>query len=283
MGGRYEDLRGRVAVVTGASSGLGRGIALAYARAGMTVVVADLSETASPGNYDERPEVPTADLARGEGAEALFFRADVSHKPDVEDLVATTMARYGRLDVMVNNAGVWRGGAFLDLSLEELDACLSVIARGSWLGAQAALRAFLPQRAGVLINIVSTAGLHGHVGQIPYNMAKAAQASLTQCLALEFAGTGIRVNGICPTWLKTGMSRRGVENPEFDRLVRGALPLGRWGEIGDVADAALFLASDASAFIHGALIPLDGGESAGTFVRSAVDAAPLVQQEDLRP
>ncbi|HMN46432.1 MAG TPA: SDR family oxidoreductase [Povalibacter sp.] len=269
MAGRYDDLTGRVAVVTGGSSGLGRGIALAYARAGMKVVVGDVVAGAAPGNYDLQPDIPTAELAMSYGTEALFVQSDVTRKEDVDRLIETAVQRFGRLDVMVNNAGVWRGGPFLDLCTDDLDACFSVIVRGSWLGAQAALRRFQQQGRGVLINIVSTAGLHGHVGQTPYNMAKAAQANLTRCLALEFAGSGIRVNGICPTWLKTGMSRNGAESPQFDALVRETLPAGRWGEIDDVAQAALFLASDASAFVHGVLMPLDGGESAGTFFRLA--------------
>ena len=269
MFGRYDDLRGKVAIVTGASSGFGRGIALAYARAGMSVVIADVTEAARPGNYDERPELSTVELAHEVGAQAHFVRVDVAQKADTDRMVGEAVSRFGRLDVLVNNAGVWRGGPFLELTADDLDACYGVIARGSWLGAQAALRVFVEQGSGVLINIVSTAGLHGHAGQVPYNMAKAAQANLTRSLALEFGGAGVRVNGLCPTWMKTAMSRGGAESPHYDALVRDALPLGRWGEIQDLCEAALFLASDASAFVHGALIPIDGGEMAGTVIGHA--------------
>jgi len=259
-----DGLQGKVAVVTGASSGFGRGIALAYARAGMKVVVADLTEVCRPGNFDEAPDRATASLVADEGGEAQFIRCDVSKAADVDRLISETCERFGRLDVMVNNAGVWRGGPFHEVAEADLDACWNVIVKGSWFGAQAAVRRFLQQGdGGVIINVVSTAGLRGHGGQAPYNVAKAAQANLTRCLALEYGRAGVRVNGICPTYVKTAMSRGGFESAEFNEMVARTNPLGRWGEIEDVVKLAVFLASDASSFIHGALIPLDGGETLG--------------------
>lgn len=260
-------LAGKVAVVTGAATGVGRGIAVAFARAGARVVVGDLTEAVTEGNFDERPDLSTTALIAEGGGEAAFVCADVTRAEGGEALADTATARFGRLDVWVNNAGVYRSGPFHELPEAALDACVSVIAKGSWFGAQSAIRRFLAQNAeggggGSILNIVSTAGLKGHAFQVPYNMAKGAQAQLTRALALEYAGQGIRVNAICPTYLKTAMSRGGFES-EFDAQVRRAIPLGRWGEIEDVATLAVFLASDASAFIQGALIPVDGGEVLG--------------------
>ncbi len=257
-------LGGTVAVVTGASSGFGRGIAVAFARAGAKVVVGDLTEAAAPGNFDEAPELATADLVRRDGGEASFIRCDVTRAVDADALIAHAAEVFGRLDLVVNNAGVWRGGPFHEVPEAAFDACASVLVKGTWLVSQAAIRRFLAQGGGGnIINIVSTAGLRPHQGQPAYNVAKAAQANLTRCLALEYGREGIRVNGICPTYMKTAMSRGGFDNPSFSQIVERVVPLGRWGEIDDVAELAVFLASGASAFINGALIPLDGGETLG--------------------
>lgn len=263
-----HELTGKVAVVTGASSGLGRGIAVGFARAGAKVVIGDLVETSAPGGFDERPELTTAELIASFGGEAAFQPCDVSKVVQVSRLVETAVERFGHLDIFVNNAGVYRGGAFLEQSEADLDACLDVIVKGTWFGAQAAIQRFLAQGGGGnLINIVSTAGLRGHVGQAAYNTAKGAQAMLTRSLALEYAAHALRVNGVCPTYMRTAMSRSGVESP-FSDYVRRVVPLGRWGEISDVVELTLFLASDASSFIHGALIPLDGGETLGVAPRA---------------
>ena len=257
-------LKGRVAVVTGGSSGFGRGIAVAFGRAGMKVVVGDLTEVAAPGNFDEAPELSTQALIHRDGGQASFATCDVTKAADANGLIAHAVQAFGRVDVVVNNAGVWRGGAFHDVTEAAFDACADVLVRGSWLVSQAAIRQFLRQGGQAsVINVVSTAGLRPHQGQPAYNVAKAAQANLTRCLALEYGREGIRVNGICPTWMKTAMSRGGFENADFTQVVERTVPMGRWGEVGDVAELALYLASDASGFINGALIPLDGGETLG--------------------
>lgn len=255
-------LEDKVAVVTGASTGFGRAISLAYARAGARLVVADLTEAPAEGNFDERPDLATADLIASEAGEAFFQHCDVTAAAEVEALAQAAGTRFGRLDIWVNNAGVYRGGRRIhEMTEADLEACWSVLVKGSWFGTQAALRRFLAQGGGgVIVNIVSTAGLRAHRGQSVYNMAKAAQANLTRCTALEYAADGVRCNGVCPTYMKTAMSRRGFDSPEISAYVRSAIPAGRWGETADVAAVALFLASDAAAFLEGALIPVDGGE-----------------------
>ena len=253
----------KVAAITGGSSGFGRAIATHFARHGARIVVGDLREQTAPGNFNERPELTTCELIAAAGGIAIYRRCDVRSREDVSALVAAATESFGRLDIMVNNAGIWRGGApFERLSEDDLDACYEVIVKGSWFGSQEAMKAFIKQGdGGNIINIVSTASLRGHAGQAPYNIAKAAQANLTRCVAIEAAPHRVRVNGICPTFMKTAMSRPGYEAREFDEDVRRAIPAGRWGEADDVAQLALFLASGSSEFVHGALIPLEGGET----------------------
>lgn len=255
---------GKVVVVTGASTGLGRGIAVALARAGARVVVADIADLPREGHFDEAGEMATAELIEADGGTGFFSRCDVSSADAVEATVRAAVDRYGRLDALVNNAGVYRSGAFHELGAVDLDACLDVMVRGAWHGCQSAVRQFLAQGGGgSIVNIVSTAGLRGHPFQAAYSLAKGAQASLTRALAVEYASLGIRVNGVCPTYMKTAMSRAGIESADFDAVIASTIPVGRWGEIRDVVAATLFLLSDDAAFLHGVLLPVDGGETAG--------------------
>lgn len=257
------DLTGKVAVVTAGSTGFGRAIAVAFARAGASVVIGDLREETAPGNFDEQADRTTTALITDEGGTAAFQHCDVTREEQVAALIEHATERFGGLDIMVNNAGIHRGGGRVhELSIDAVDACHDVLVRGSWFGSQAAIRRFLEQgsdRGGSIINIVSTAGLRAHLNQAPYNMAKAAQASLTRCLAIEYAKDNIRANGICPTYVKTAMSRGGFESG-MTEAVEAVVPLGRWGEIRDVVNAALFLAHEDSAFLTGVMLPVDGGE-----------------------
>jgi NAD(P)-dependent dehydrogenase (short-subunit alcohol dehydrogenase family) len=261
---------GKVIVVTGASTGMGRGIAVAAARAGMRAVIGDITETARGGNFDERPELTTQGLIEAEGGEAIFVTCDVGKPDDANGLIAAAVERFGRIDVLVNNAGVWRGGRFHEVPEAAFDACWNVIAKGSWLCSQAAVRQFLAQNeagqghGGSIINVVSTAGLRGHYGQAAYNVAKGAQAGLTRVLALEYGYAGIRVNAICPTNVKTAMSRGGFDREQYREGFNRGVTLGRWGEVSDVVDLAMFLASDAASYLTGVLAPLDGGETLGS-------------------
>ncbi len=267
-------LKGKVAVVTGASTGIGRAIAVLFARHGARIVVGDLHEEAAPGNFDEEPQLTTVQLIELGQGQAAFQACDVSQQAQVAALVEAARTRFGRLDIMVNNAGVWRGGRRVHETTEdELDACWRVLVKGSWFGAQEAVKAFLAQGGaqgggGSIINIVSTAGLRGHAYQPAYNVAKAAQANLTRVLGLEYGADGIRSNGICPSFAKTSMSRHGFDSEDSQEMVRRLIPQGRWGEAADVANLALYLASDAGSHMNGALIPIDGGETLGA-ARSA--------------
>lgn len=257
------NLAGKVAVITGASTGLGRGIALKLAKEGAHLVIGDLKETSNPDGFDEQPQFTTAELIVQRGGQALFQHCDVTRAADLDALVQAAVERFGRLDIMINNAGVYRDGKLIhEFSEADLDLCLNVNVKGSFFGAQAAIRTFLRQGGGGnIINLVSTAGLQGHPLQSVYNISKGAQANLTRCLAIEYGHEGIRVNGICPTYAKTALTRALLEQPDYVDAFSESIPLKRWGEIDDVADLAVFLASERSSYIHGDLVRIDGGET----------------------
>jgi NAD(P)-dependent dehydrogenase (short-subunit alcohol dehydrogenase family) len=261
-------LRDKVVVITGASSGVGRASANVFAAEGAKVIVADIIEKPLPGGFESDEESSTAELIESNGGEAFFVKCDVTKAGEVDAAVRAAVERYGRLDVMFNNAGLYRGGKLMDeFTGEDLQLCFEVNVKGTFLGTQAAIRQFRNQQriradsSGTIINLVSTAGLHGNVKQSVYNISKAAQANLTRCAALEYGPEGVRINGICPTYTKTALTRNLFDDTAFMESFADSVPLKRWGETADVAKLALFLASDASSYIHGALIPVDGGKS----------------------
>ncbi|HTF54030.1 MAG TPA: SDR family oxidoreductase [Pseudonocardia sp.] len=263
-------VQGKVAVVTGASSGFGRGIAKALAAEGAKVVVGDVHEHPNAGGFEDDPALTTVEAIQKAGGRATYVSCDVTKADQVEALVAAAVAEFGRLDVFVNNAGIYRNGKRLhEFTEADLDVCYEVNAKGSFFGAQSAVRQFLAQGdGGVIINLVSTAGLQGHPNQSVYNISKGAQANLTRCLAIEYGKDGVRVNGICPTYAKTSLTRQLFDDQDFDRVFTESIPLKRWGEVDDIAQLAVFLASDESSYIHGDLIKVDGGE---TLCRYSVD------------
>lgn len=256
-------LEGKVAVVTGASSGFGRGIARAFAAEGARVVVSDLHDNPSEGGFEEDSGLTTVEAIEKDGGEAIYVTADVTRQDQVQKLISEAIEQFGRLDVMVNNAGIFRGGKFMhEFTEEDLDACYTVNVKGTWFGAQEAVKRFLEQGdGGNIINLVSTAGLGGHPKQSVYNTSKGAQANLTRCLAIEYGEQGIRVNGICPTYAKTALTRELFDDKDFDQAFTESIPLKRWGEVEDISNLAVFLASDESNYIHGDLVRVDGGET----------------------
>jgi NAD(P)-dependent dehydrogenase (short-subunit alcohol dehydrogenase family) len=256
-------LAGKVAIITGASSGFGRAIAVAFAAQGGKVVVGDLHPDASKGGFEAAPDRTTVEEIKAAGGAATFVRCDVTRQADVAGLVQTAVETYGRLDIMVNNAGIYRGGKLAhEFSEEDLDACWTVNVKGTWFGCQEAVKQFLKQRTGGnIVNLVSTAGLQGHPKQSVYNISKGGQANLTRCMAIEYGQNGIRVNGICPTYAKTALTRALFDDKGFDDFFTQSIPLKRWGEATDVANLAVFLASCESSYIHGDLVRIDGGET----------------------
>lgn len=256
-------LKNKVAIITGSSSGFGRGIAMAYALQGAKVIVSDIHEEPNQGGFEDNPLLSTAAAIEKAGGQAHYVACDVTQQDQVAHLVEQAVKQYGGLDIMVNNAGIYRAGKLAhEFSVEDLDACWNVNVKGSWFGAQEAIKVFLKQgRGGNIVNIVSTAGLQGHPKQSVYNISKGAAANLTRCLAIEYGQNNIRVNGICPTYAKTSLTRALFDDKDFDKTFTDMIPLKRWGEVDDVANLAVFLASDESSYIHGDLIRVDGGET----------------------
>jgi NAD(P)-dependent dehydrogenase (short-subunit alcohol dehydrogenase family) len=251
-----ERLDGKVAVVTGGGSGIGRASALTFLREGARVVIGDLNEAGI---------AETGALARAEGgADRLAaLRADVSAERDVAGLVALAVERFGGVDCIFNNAGV--GGAFGPIgqtTLDEWDFTFAVLVRGVFLGVKHASNRMKAQgRGGSIINTASVAGLAGGAGPHAYSAAKAAVANLTRAVSLELAGHRIRVNAIAPGLIKTPLAT-GHREEAWARLVQQKQP---WPEPGlpqHIADAALFLASEESRFITGQVIVVDGGLTA---------------------
>ncbi|HKW93755.1 MAG TPA: glucose 1-dehydrogenase [Methylomirabilota bacterium] len=253
MSGRLD---GKIAVVTGGASGIGRATALTFLREGARVVIGDLNE-ASIGE--------TIALARGHGhGERLAaLRGDVSAERDVAALVALAVDRFGGLDCIFNNAGV--GGAFGpigDTTVEEWDFTFAVLVRGVFLGIKhASARMKAQGHGGSIINTASVAGIGGGAGPHAYSAAKAAVANLSRSVSAELAAHRIRVNAIAPGMIKTPLAT-GHREDAFDRLAREKQPWPDPGEPQHIADAALFLASDESRFVTGQVIVVDGGLTA---------------------
>lgn len=265
MTGRLQD---KVVVITGGSSGFGRASALLFGQEGASIVVADLVEKPLAKGFEADLDSTTAEAIAAKGGKAVYVKCDVAKKADTDAAVAAAVENFGRLDVMFNNAGIYRGGKLMDQFTEaDLDATYNVNVKGTFFGTQSAVTQFRQQRKGstgqlgAILNLVSTAGLQGHPMQSVYNISKGAQANLTRCAAIEYGAEGIRVNGICPTYAKTALTRDLYDDMEFMKSFADSVPLKRWGEMSDIANLALYLASDESSYVHGSLVTIDGGET----------------------
>ena len=249
---RMFRLDGRTAIVTGASSGLGVTMAEALAGAGANVVVA--------ARRAERIE----ELARsivGAGGQALAVRCDVSSEEDVDRLVAASLERFGAIDVLVNNAGMANPQPAEQESLEQFRRIIDVNLNGVFLCAQRCGRVMLEAKRGVIVNVASVLGVVG-AGQIPqasYTASKGGVVNLTRELAAQWARRGIRVNAILPGWFPSEMTAEMFDSDDGKRWIRGRTPMGRAGDPRELDGALLFLASDASTYVTGATIAVDGG------------------------
>jgi 3-oxoacyl-[acyl-carrier protein] reductase len=243
----------KVAIVTGAGSGFGEGIAERYAREGARVVVNDIDTAGG-----ER----VAAAIRAAGGQATFVRADVSRGDDVAALLAATLAAYGRLDIVVNNAGVsHRNQSLLEVEEAEFDRVWRVNVKSLYWTARHIAPHFKAQGRGVFVNIASTAGVRPRPGLVWYNGTKGAAITISRAMAVELAPAGIRVNVINPVAGDTPLLATflGEDTPEMRAKFVASIPLGRFSRPSDVASAALFLASDEAEFITGACLEVDGG------------------------
>lgn len=257
-------LRGRVAVVTGSSSGHGRAIAVRLAREGAAVVCVDLRKSALPEGFEEDIETDTDDVIRLNGGRSAYVEADVTSADALDAAARRAVDTFGRLDVWINNAGVFLGlASLLDESEATFDRTLTINLKGTWLGCRAAFAQMREQSVehrsrGRIINIGSIAGEIGQADIAAYSASKGGVHNLTRALAIELAPSQINVNAIAPGYFPTAMNRVFWDDPLTLEGVRHLHPL-PLGTPADIAAAAAFLASDDAAFITGTIIPVDGG------------------------
>lgn len=240
--------KGKIAVVTGASRGIGRSISLALAAAGAKIVAMDMDQAAT--------DAVVAEL-KASGAEAIAVVGNVTLAADADRMIDAAMEAYGRVDILVNNAGITRDGIFLRMKDEDWDAVLTVNLKGAFLCSRAASKVMTKQRYGRIINIASIVGLMGNAGQANYCASKAGLIGLTKSNARELSKRNITVNAVAPGFIATAMTDALSEKVRADLMAQ--IPLERLGTADDIANAVLFLAAEASGYITGQVLSVNGG------------------------
>ncbi|MCS7012635.1 MAG: SDR family oxidoreductase [Chloroherpetonaceae bacterium] len=243
---------GKVALVTGGASGIGRATAIAFARAGAKVAVADVQVAGAE---------ETAKMIHAAGGEAMCIKADVSKAADVEAMVKAVVQKYGRLDCAFNNAGIEGATAPTAESTEEnWDKVIDINLKGVWLCMKYEIQQMLRQGGGAIVNTASVAGLVGFPGMAAYCASKGGVVQLTRTAALEYAKAGIRVNAVCPGAIQTPMVERVIaRQPEMEQAIVAMEPIGRLGQPNEIAEAVVWLCSDAASFVTGHPMVIDGG------------------------
>ncbi len=242
-------LQEKVALVTGGSRGIGRAIALLFARNGAKVVVN------YAGNVEKANEVVAK--IKNSGGEAIAIAADVASNEAVAEMIKEVITHFGRIDILVNNAGITRDNLLIRMKEEEWDAVINTNLKGVFHTSKAVTRQMMKQRFGKIINIASVVGISGNAGQANYVAAKAGVIGLTKTIAKELASRNITANAIAPGFITTDMTKELSEDVQNEMLKQ--IPIARFGEPEDVASVALFLASDASRYMTGQTLHVDGG------------------------
>jgi 2-deoxy-D-gluconate 3-dehydrogenase len=242
------DLTGKVALVTGANTGIGQGLAIALANAGADVAL-----------IGRTPAEETAERIRGAGRRAAIIDADLSTIAPVEDVVERVIAELGRLDILVNNAGTIRRGDALEFSESDWDVVIDTNLKSVFFLCQAAARHMVLKGEGKIINIASMLSFQGGIRVASYTASKSGVAGLTKLLANEWAAKGINVNAIAPGYIATNNTAALQADEVRNRQILDRIPAGRWGEPSDLGGAAVFLASSASDYVHGHILAVDGG------------------------
>lgn len=252
QGGMFKD---KVVLITGAGSGIGEATARAFAAEGAIVAVSDMTAEAA--------ERVAAEINSGSGR-ALPFTLDVRDSAAVAAMIGTLMARHGRLDVAVNNAGIGGSGVPLaDIPEDNFDRVISTNIKGVWQCMRHEIPAMLRTGGGAIVNLASAMGLVGRANSADYVATKHAVMGLTRSAALEYSALGIRINAVCPGVIDTPLIQARAEKPGFLEALSALHPIGRFGTVNDVAEAILWLASPRSSFVTGIGMPIDGGWTAG--------------------
>lgn len=243
-------LQNKIAIITGAGSGIGRGIALAFVKEGAKVVVADWSEEGGKETVEQIRKIK---------GEAVFVKTDVSKAADIDEMVKTCLDKFGRVDILVNNAGIVRFAPLHETTEEDWDAVLDVNLKSVFLGSKRVIPEMLKQGQGKIISTTSIAGLVGFENIGHYCASKGGIIALTREMALEYAKHRINVNCIAPGVIKTAMTKDMIADPAQKQFLENSTPYPRIGEPEDIAFAAVYLASDESDFVNGHVLVVDGG------------------------
>ncbi len=239
------EFTGKVAIITGSARGIGKEIAKTFLDQGAKVVISDVNAEAC------------AETVAEFGANALAIPCNVTIAADVDKLITETKEKLGSVDIVVNNAGVTRDGLFIRMKEEDWDLVLNINLKGAFLVSQAAAVVMMKQRSGKIVNMASVSGLFGNAGQANYAASKAGLVALTKVMARELASRNVNVNAIAPGFIKTAMTDKLTE--EIKANINKQIPFGRMGEVKDIANTALFLASEKASYITGQTIAVCGG------------------------
>lgn len=242
------DLTGKVALVTGANGGIGQAIAVALAKAGADIAAVGRSAT------DE-----TEGLITGAGRRFLSIKADLNSTQPIPQIVDQVMAWSGRIDILVNNSGIIRRADAIDFTEQDWDDVMNVNLKSAFFLSQAVARQMIAQGSGKIINIASMLSFQGGIRVPSYTASKSGLAGLTRLLACEWAAKGINVNAIAPGYVETNNTQALRDDPDRNAAILARIPAGRWSKPGDLGGAAVFLASAASDYVHGIVLPVDGG------------------------
>lgn len=241
-------LEKRIALITGAARGIGEGIATLFAQEGANIVLSDVNDVLL-----KETEAKIKSL----GVETLAQKVDVTDPSQVDELIKKTVDKFGKIDILVNNAGITKDGLLIRMSDSDWESVLSVNLKGAFLCTRAVSKVMLKQRSGKIINMASIIGITGNPGQANYAASKGGLIAFTKSVSKELASRNINVNAVAPGFIKTEMTDKLPEDSK--KAMLGRIPLHRLGKVGDVAYAALFLASEESNYITGCIIQVDGG------------------------